>query len=287
MFTCTYNHLITVSSRTCKFFVFPSNIWLGCGWTPLTPFFQLHLRLTVPPTPISAWLKFSPLTEMCPSQISSLSTFTLAFIWFENWKSAFCWCTWLKSWDPYWKEKLPGPVCVNKPFLSSHIRFLALTPLNSLVRLSVTWSAIANASGSSSTRSFLSVYKLPTINCMELSASFFSLKVPSQFKGYYSISSPPNSEHVVKCMVDSQYSLNSFNYECMDITQVLLAFVLSYWPQVQRQLQRLEHLYSSFSCHLLFRVEQDWKIMINKYIHYSVWELDDLSIENQEKYIRK
>ena len=31
---------------------------------------------------------------MCPSQISCLSSFNLAFIWYENWKNAFCWCRW-------------------------------------------------------------------------------------------------------------------------------------------------------------------------------------------------
>ena len=34
---------------------------------------------------------------MCPSQGSSLSTFTLTFIWYENWKNAFCWC---RLWYP-------------------------------------------------------------------------------------------------------------------------------------------------------------------------------------------
>ena len=74
--------------------------------------------------------------------------------------------------------------------------------------------------------------------------------------------------------------MNLFNYERMHIIQVL-PFVLSHWPQVQRQLQRLEHLHSSFSCHLLHMVEQDWKIMINTYtvqgVRYAeseiIWQL--------------
>lgn len=77
------------------------------------------------------------------------------------------------------------------------------------------------------------------------------------------------------------YGLDSTMNECMDhsSSSCFCHFLLTSGPKT---LQRLDHLYSSFSCHLLAIVQQDWKIMINKCIHYSVWELDDLVIENQE-----
>ena len=50
-----------------------------------------------------------------PSQMSSISTLTLAFIWYENWKNAFWWHGWLTvvskkkwSWDPPEGGKTPG-----------------------------------------------------------------------------------------------------------------------------------------------------------------------------------
>lgn len=63
------------------------------GWTTPTPSCQLHLSL--PPLPASMWLSFSPLTGICPSQRSFLSTFTLAIICYENQKNISCWHRWL------------------------------------------------------------------------------------------------------------------------------------------------------------------------------------------------
>lgn len=58
-------------------------------WTTLTPFCQLHLWPAVLLIPLSASLRFIYSQGVCPSQVSSISPFALAFMWYESWKNAF------------------------------------------------------------------------------------------------------------------------------------------------------------------------------------------------------
>ena len=83
----------------------------------MIPFCQLHLRPAVLSIPsLSAWaLAYSQ--GMCLSQISSLSTFTLAFILYENWKNAFCWCrSFVNGHETPWGRKTSVPVGVDVLF---------------------------------------------------------------------------------------------------------------------------------------------------------------------------
>ena len=58
-------------------------------------FFTSSILALLPhPTPLFGWLIFSLLTRTASQPDISPSTFTLAFTWYENWKSVFCGCRW-------------------------------------------------------------------------------------------------------------------------------------------------------------------------------------------------
>ena len=134
--------------------------------------------------------------EMRRRQASSLPTFTHAFIWYENRKNTFCWCRWLGSWALLGEEKPPVPSEANLLLTWYHSIFIS-GPFKSLCTpfqvakciLDCLWIICP----------IPPIYNLPTTNFlihfMEVPASFFCLKVPSQFAGYYSISLPQTSFH--------------------------------------------------------------------------------------------
>lgn len=62
-----------------------------------TVWLEGHWRPQFDPIPRAlAWVQ-----GRCPSRMSSLSTFTLAFIWHQNWKNILRWCKWLTVMRPF------------------------------------------------------------------------------------------------------------------------------------------------------------------------------------------
>lgn len=133
---------------------------------------------------------------MRPSHASSLPTFTCAFIWCENRKNAFCWGRWLGSWALLGEEKPPVPSGANL-LLTWYYSIFIFGPFKSLCTpfqvakysLDCLWIICP----------IPPICNLPKTNFlihfMEVPASFFCLKVPSQFAGYYSMSLPQTSFH--------------------------------------------------------------------------------------------
>ena len=97
---------------------------------PCIPYYVFSLNCYLLPF-LQDWaLAYSQ--ETCLSQGSFLSSFPLALIWHENWKTAFCWCEWLMVMraSPHHthkgSEKHPLPIDKDMILPSSQILFSAL-----------------------------------------------------------------------------------------------------------------------------------------------------------------
>ena len=62
------------------------------NWFPVVSFILRHQSYPLPFLHDSA---LASSQRICQNWISSLSTFSLGFIWLENWENAFCWHRWL------------------------------------------------------------------------------------------------------------------------------------------------------------------------------------------------
>lgn len=100
-----------------------------CGWTTLTPCVSSILGLQSDLSPLCVTDLYPNSQGMRPSRVSSLSTFTLAFICYENWKSACLLLTQMVSGHETPRgRKTFGFCCFS---LSSQILFLAPAPFKS------------------------------------------------------------------------------------------------------------------------------------------------------------
>ena len=104
---------------------------------------------------------------MCPSQTKPLSSLTLAFTWYENWKNAFCWGRWLVVSRPWEKENYAMPISTDVLLLDVSYRCIYIfsfgpfkslcTPLELECRCKCLWVTVPAPPN-------LPVCKLPTVN---------------------------------------------------------------------------------------------------------------------------
>ena len=134
---------------------------------------------------------------MCPSQTKPLSSLTLAFTWYENWKNAFCWGRWLVVSKPWEKENCAMPISTDVLLLDVSYRCIyifSFGPFKSLCTPLRAWVQMQMPLGHCPRPPILPVCKLPTVNFIIAlyEATCFVLRSQSSFSVQREVSLPPN-----------------------------------------------------------------------------------------------